>query len=110
MSKINHVRDDYDLARGVDTVLTRGGVAPLFTGAAQICADSAPSLVASIKKYELVALTDTGLTTFVVGTHEASQAVIASQPITKVGQQCPYWNEGEFNHAAIHFPVHASLD
>ena len=110
MSTINNVPDDRDLAKGVDIVATRAGVAPLFIGAAQICADSAPSLVASIKKYELVALTPTGITTFVVGTHSADQAVIASQPITKIGQACPYWNEGHFNDAAIAWPVNAALD
>jgi hypothetical protein len=110
MSSINNAPDDFDLAKTPTNVIVRGGVAPLFTGAAQTCADSAPSLVASIKKYELIALTDTGVTTFVVGTHNASQAVIASQPITKIGQACPYWNEGEFNNAAIVWPADPALD
>lgn len=110
MSTINNAPDDYDLAKTPTTVITRGGVAPLFIGAAQVCADSAPSKVAAIQKYQLIALEADGVTTFVVGTHNASQAVIASQPITKIGQAVPYWNEGEFNNAAIIWPADASLD
>lgn len=109
MGTINNVDPKYDFARS-DMLGSRGGVAPLFIGAAQICADSAPSLVAAIQKYELVALTDTGLTTFLVGTHNASQAVIASQPCSAINQQIPYWNEGAFNNDAIVWPIDATLD
>lgn len=96
--------------------LASGGLAgtwtpqQLFAGDAPIVTDAALSLVASISKYQVVALTDTGITTFVVGTHTAAQAVIAAQPVTAIGQQVPYFSAGFFNHAALVWPTGTALD
>jgi hypothetical protein len=109
MSTINNAPDNSDMARGVTTVGIRDGVAPLFIGAAQIVADSAPAK-ALFAKYELAALEADGVAKFVPGTHNASQAVVVSQPITVIGQAAPYWNEGYFNHEAIVWPAGIALD
>lgn len=82
----------------------------LFAGDAPVVTNSAPSLVASIAKYEVAALTDTGVTTFVVGTHTAVQGVIVAQPISAIGQAVPYFSGGFFNHAALVWPAGATLD
>jgi hypothetical protein len=82
----------------------------IFAGDEPPKTDAAPSLVASIAKYQVVALVATGVTTFVVGTHTAAQAVIAAQPVTAIGQACPYFNAGKFNHAALVWPADASID
>jgi hypothetical protein len=82
----------------------------LFAGDEPPKTDAAPSLVASIAKYEVVALTATGVTTFVVGTHTAAQAVIAAQPCTAIGRQVPYFNAGKFNHAALVWPNNVAVD
>jgi hypothetical protein len=110
MSTINNVDDNFMLAGGRTTVGSRGGVAPLWAGAAQTVADSAPAL-AAFSLYELahLKLDGSGVEKFVAGTSEASRAVIVSQP-TLQGQQCVYWNEGYFNHEAIKFPAGVALD
>ena len=82
----------------------------LFAGDAPVVTDAAPSLVASIAKYQVVALTATGVTTFIPGTHTAAQGVIAAQPITAIGQQVPYYSAGFFNHAALVWPAGTALD
>lgn len=80
----------------------------LFAGHAPVVTGFAPSLVASIVKYQVVALTATGITTFVSGTHTAAQAVIAAQPVSAIGQAVPYFSGGYFNHAVLTWP--AALD
>ena len=110
MSTINNVPDDFMLATGRTVVGTRGGVAPLFIGAAQVIADSAPAL-ADFALYEIGHLKadGSGIEKFVVGTSEAARAVIVSVPVL-TGQQCPYWNEGYFNHEALVWPAGTALD
>jgi hypothetical protein len=105
----NNVPDNYDLA-SAGVVGSRGGVKPLFIGAAQVVADSAPAL-ATFVKYELAHLKadGTGVEKFVPGTSEARRAVIVSQPCV-AGQAAVYWNEGYFNHEAITWPAGAALD
>lgn len=88
---------------------TQGIPLQLWAGEAQILTDSAPSL-APITKYQLCALTATGITPFVVATHNASQAVVAAQPAAGVGSQVPYWNAGPFNWKAVIFPAGTALD
>lgn len=78
----------------------------LFIGEAYICTDSAPAL-AAVAKYQVLALTATGVTPYVVGTHNGQQAVIAAQA-GAIGGQIPYWNAGKFNHAVLIWP--AGLD
>ena len=81
----------------------------LFAGEQDITTSAAPSLVASAAKYEVLALTATGLTTFVTGTHTANQAVVAMQPVTTIGQQVAITIAGGvFNHAVLTWP--AALD
>lgn len=75
----------------------------LWIGEAQIVSDSAPALD-DIDKYQVCALTDTGITPFVVADHTANQAVVAAQPAV-TGAQTPYWNAGKFNHEALVWPV-----
>lgn len=82
----------------------------LWVGEMQPITDSAPSLVAAAKQYEVMALTATGVTTFIVGTHTAQQVVVAAQAVTKIGQQVPYWEAGKFNHMALVWPVDVTLD
>lgn len=75
----------------------------LFAGQAPIITDSAPAL-AAVLKYQLLALTATGVTPYVEATHTHDQAVIAAQA-AGIGKQVPYWNAGKFNHAAVIWPV-----
>lgn len=70
--------------------------------------DAAPAL-ADITKYQLLALTATGVTPFVVASHNAAQAVVAMQPALS-GQQCPYIHTGILNHALIGWPAGTALD
>ena len=49
----------------------------LLAGDAPVTTDAAPAL-ADVTKYQLLALTATGVTPFVVATHTADQAVIAA--------------------------------
>ena len=71
--------------------------------------DSAPAL-ATFQKYEVAALTATGVTTFVPGTHTAAQLVVVAQPVNAIGKMCPYFNAGKFNHAALIWPSGTALD
>jgi len=107
---LNYVPDNYDLA-SAGAVGSRGGVIPLFIGAAQVVADSAPAK-ALFAKYEIahLAVDGSGVEKFVPGTHEASRCVVVSQPVTVVGQAAVYWNEGYFNHEALVWPVDPALD
>lgn len=78
----------------------------LFAGEAAVITDSAPAL-ADLAQHTVAALTATGITAFVSGTHTAGQLVVTSQPVL-TGQQCPYYQAGRFNHAALVWP--AGLD
>lgn len=80
----------------------------LWVGDIQIITDSAPALTA-IVKHQVVALTATGVTTFIPGTHTGREAVVAAQS-AEIGEQCPYWNEGYFNHEALLWPAGTALD
>jgi hypothetical protein len=81
----------------------------LFAGDEPPKSDAAPAL-ATFVKYEVAALTATGVATFVVGTHTAAQLVIVAQPVDTIGKQCAYYNAGKFNHEALVWPNNAALD
>lgn len=95
-----------DLAGGA----TYGPLNPeiLFAGEGPCITDSAPAL-GTMVKYSLGALTDTGVTPFVVGTHTAAQAVLVMQP-TANGSTCQYAHTGVFNDALITWPSGAAID
>ena len=80
----------------------------LLAGDTPVKSDAAVAL-ADCTKYQLLALTTTGVTPFVVGTHTADQAVIAAQTAA-TGKQCPYFKAGCFNHAIIGWPAGTALD
>ena len=80
----------------------------LFAGDADVATDAAPAL-AGITKYQLIAVTATGVTPFVSGTHTADQAFVAAQAAS-TGQQCPYFKSGCFNHEIIGWPAGTALD
>jgi len=80
----------------------------LLAGDTPVKTDAAPAL-AAITKYQLIAITNTGVTPFVAGTHTADQAFIAAQAAS-TGQQCPYFRTGCFNHAIIGWPAGTALD
>lgn len=80
----------------------------LLAGEHPIRTDSAPAL-ANIAKYQLIALTNTGVTPFVPGTHTGEQAMIAAQAVT-TGQQAPYFSAGVFNHEIVGWPAGTALD
>lgn len=83
----------------------------LYAGEAPIVTDAAPSLVANVLKYEVLALTATGLRrlTLTGDTPDAgSICVIAAQPVAGVGDQVPYFAAGKFNHELLVWP--AALD
>jgi len=83
----------------------------LFVGEGEISSSAAPSLDASIAQYTVCALTATGVTRFVVGTHTKDQMVINSQPITAIGQQVPIWTRARtVNHEALVWPAGLTLD
>lgn len=80
----------------------------LLAGEAPVTTDAAPAL-AAITKYQLIAVTATGVTPFVSGTHTADQAFIAAQPVS-YGKQCPYFKSGCFNHEIVVWPAGTALD
>jgi len=80
----------------------------LFAGEAPVTTDAAPAL-AAITKYQLIAVTTTGVTPFVSGTHTADQAFVAAQAAS-IGQQTPYYKSGCFNHEIIGWPAGTALD
>lgn len=75
----------------------------LWAGEAPIITDSAPALV-PITQWQLCALTNTGITPFVAGTHVGQQAVISVIGVA-AGAQCPYWNAGKFIADAVTWPA-----
>lgn len=80
----------------------------LLAGEFPLRTDAAPAL-ANITKYQLIAITNTGVTPFVSGTHTADQAFIAAQAVS-TGQQCPYFTSGCFNHEIVGWPAGTALD
>ena len=70
----------------------------------------APALAANFAKYEVAALTATGLAKLVPGTHTADQAVIVLQPSTAIGQGLGYAIDGIWNHEALVWPAGTALD
>jgi hypothetical protein len=101
---------NWELASGA-LVGTMGPSPQLFAGEAPIVTDSAPAL-AAIQKWQLCELTPTGVKAFVsTGTpatdSTANSAVIAAVGVS-IGQQCPYYHAGKFNHEAMVWP--AALD
>lgn len=98
---------------GFNQIGTMPAPLQLFAGEAPIITDSAPALV-DVQQYEVLALTDTGVRKLdlvgedgVRAADTGLQVVIAAQA-AKSGQQCPYYNAGKFNHAALIWP--AELD
>ena len=81
----------------------------IFVGDEAPKSDSAISL-ATFVKYEVAALTSTGVAKFVAGTHTAAQMVITAQAVDTIGKACPYYNAGKFNHAALTWPSGTALD
>lgn len=80
----------------------------IYAGEGPRITDAAPALLA-ITKYQLCALTATGVTPFVLASHNAAQAVVAMQPAAQ-GAQCPYIHTGILNHALIGWPAGAAVD
>lgn len=94
--------------------LARYDLAGTFTPELLLAGDEPPKSDASVAlaafdKYEVAALTATGVAKFVPGTHTAAQLVIVAQPVAS-GAQCPYFNAGKFNHAALVWPAGTTLD
>lgn len=96
---------------GFEKIGTKAPSLQLFAGEAPIITDSAPALE-DIQQYEVVALTETGVRKLdpvgdegppVVAADTGQVVVIAAQAV-KAGQQCPYWDAGKFNHAALIWP------
>lgn len=82
-----------------------GAVNPtlVFAGEAPIVTGRAPA-IATITKYQLIAIVATGVTPYVDGTHSAAVAAIAAQDAAS-GAACPYFKEGYFNEAVIGWPA-----
>lgn len=69
------------------------------------------SLDASIAQYTVCALTNTGVTRFIAGTHTKDQMVINVQPVTAIGEAVPYWRAAKIlRHDALVWPAGATLD
>jgi hypothetical protein len=89
---------------------TYGPLVPqqLLAGEGPVITDSAPALD-TMAKYSLGALTATGVTPWITGTHTAAQAVLVLQP-TASGSTCQYAHTGIFNDALITWPAGAAID
>lgn len=93
-----------DLAGGGDA----GSYTPemLYAGSSDITTDSAPLVGAiTVAKYEVCVLTDAGIEKFEDGVSTAATCVIAAQPASGAGTDCPYFSAGKFNHAALVWPA-----
>lgn len=95
-----------DLAGGA----TYGPLAPeqLLAGDGPLITANAPA-AADLTKYQLGALTASGVVAFVAGTHTAAEAVLVMQPVL-TGGNCQYAHTGIFNDAIVTWPAGASLD
>lgn len=84
----------------------------LFAGEAPIITDSAPVITAPVAKWELCALTPTGIRPFVFtntpATDDDPRLAVLSAIDGAVGKQVPYYDAGKFNYAVCKFP--AALD
>ncbi len=87
---------------------TKAAPLQLFIGPWQMSSESAVVL-ADVAKWQLCAITATGITPFVAGTHTAAQACVATEAVV-AGKRCPYWDSGYFNWEAIGWPAGAQLD
>lgn len=96
---------------GFEQIGTKSPSLQLFAGEAPIITDSAPALV-DVQQYEVLALTETGVRKIdlvgdegppIVAADTGMVVVIAAQT-AKEGQQCPYYDAGKFNHAALTWP------
>lgn len=89
---------------GFEQIGTKSLSLQLFAGEAPIITDSAPALE-DIRQYEVVALTETGVRKLhATAPADPGQAVVIAAQAVKAGQQCPYWDAGKFNHAALIWP------
>lgn len=83
----------------------------LFAGEAPIITDSSPAL-ANVAKWELLALTPTGVRPFVFtgtpATDDDPRLAVLSAVEATTGKQVPYYDAGKFNWAVCKFP--AALD
>lgn len=83
----------------------------LFVNEGEVTTSASPSLDATIAQYTVCALTATGVTRFVTGTHTKDQMVIAMAPITAIGQQVPIAVAGgTWNHEVLTWPTGTALD
>lgn len=81
----------------------------LFARDIPIHTDTAPTAVANVIKYELLYL-DTNNTVRRVdpALDKGDRCVVAAQPVVNIGDDCPYYDGGGFNHEIIVWP--AALD
>ena len=97
-----------DLATGVTVA---GSFVPthIFCGEGEISSSAAPAL-AALTQYQVCALTATGVTPFISGTHTKDQMVIATQDVAS-GAQAPIWTRARtINHAILIWPSGTALD
>jgi len=83
----------------------------LFIGEQCYESGASVSLDASIAQYTVCALTNTGVTRFVAGTHSKDQMVINVQPVTAIGEAVPFWRAAKvLRHDALVWPTGTALD
>ena len=78
-------------------------VEQLFAGEAPIVTGKSVALN-TITKYQVVALSATGVSSDLTSVTEGDKCVIAAQAAT-VGQAVPYYSAGFFNHAVLGWPA-----
>lgn len=93
----------FPLLAGFQQEGTMAAPLQLWAGEAPIIDESSNAL-AAITQYQLIAVTDTGVTPYVVATHVPAQAAIA-QIGGAIGARIPYWNAGKFNHSTVIWPA-----
>lgn len=78
----------------------------LFVGDSEVITDSAPAL-ADIDQWEVLVLTATGVTPYVVATHAAlvPDKLVVAQVAVLSGQQCPYYSAAKLNHELLVWPA-----
>lgn len=82
------------------------GIEGFIVGQDDISTDSAPAL-ANILKYQLIVITDTGVTPYVVATHtgDALRKLAIAQLAVASGQRAMYYTAGKFNHNMVVWPA-----
>lgn len=97
----------------IDKDLAAGGVEhgpytpeQLFAGDSQILTGNATALTA-VTKYQVLKLTNTGVTSDLTGVTTGDKCVIAAQAAAS-GASVPFYQAGSFNHAVLTWP--AALD